>query len=104
MVAAQRGRLDIVSPLIDNANLKNINERDSNGRSALYYAIESNAENIDVVSMILGAGGDPTNGNEKEMIPLHAAIDRDYQKIVKLLLDQDKININQVRDLTGISI
>ena len=100
MMAAQRGRLNIVSLIINSAKLKNINERDNNGRSALYYSIESNAENIDVVSMILGAGGDPTNGNDREMIPLHAAIERDYQKIVKHLLEMDKININQVREAT----
>ena len=51
--------------------------------------------------MILGAGGDPTNGNDREMIPLHAAIERDYQKIVKHLLEMDKININHVREATG---
>jgi len=86
MIAAERGFLELVQCLLES----NVDMRlkDKTGRTALFYAIEANNENVDVVSFLLDHGADLNHEAQERATPLLRAVERGYFEITKMLLEK----------------
>ncbi|XP_033728389.1 ankycorbin-like [Pecten maximus] len=69
-----------------------LNTRDANGRTILFYA--SRNGKTQVVKNLLNAGSDPNIPDVEGSTPLHEATERCHLDIVKILLKNDKTDIN----------
>jgi len=86
MIAAQRGFLELVQSLLElNVDMR---LKDRSGRTALFYAIEANNENVDVVSFLLDHGADLNHESQERATPLLRAVERGYYGITKMLLEK----------------
>jgi ankyrin repeat protein len=100
MIAAEKGRLELVEILL-NTYKADVKLRDKAGKTALFYAIETNNENLDVVSLLLGNGADPNHEAQDRITPLLKAVEKGHYEITKLLLDRGG-NIHTTIESTGI--
>lgn len=64
------------------------------GRNALHWAIHMT--NPDIVSFLIIKGADPRVLTLDEYTPLQLAVQHHSPSIIKLLLEQKKLDINQV--------
>lgn len=64
-------------------NKFDLNARDNNKNSALYYAVQN--ENVEMVNQLIKMGGDPNLQNENNNTCLHLAFKLKNVKIVKIL-------------------
>lgn len=87
MLAAEKGYAEIIDMLLDYK--ANINSRDKFNRNALFYAIESNAENPDIVSTLIEHNVDVNCEAKNKVTPMIIAIEKDYLKVAQLLLDNN---------------
>lgn len=99
MMAAEKGSIELVQLLIDsNADIRT---RDKFGKTALFYAIEANNENVDVVSLLLDNGADPNHEAQDRITPLLKAVEKGHYEITKILLEKGG-NIHTAIESTGI--
>lgn len=71
-----------------------LNENGDCGRSALHWAIHLNSP--DIVSFLIIKGADPTVLTIDNYTPLQLAVQHHSPEIITLLLEQKKIDVNQV--------
>ncbi|XP_046634899.1 serine/threonine-protein phosphatase 6 regulatory ankyrin repeat subunit B-like isoform X2 [Daphnia pulicaria] len=72
-----------------------INGRDSNGETPLFFAIQAN--NVNGVRRLLGKGADPTIRNNEGFTPFHVAValNKDSKILNLLLLANEKVDVNE---------
>lgn len=99
MIASEKGLLELVQVLLECG--ADVRIKDKAGKTALFYAIETNNENLDVVSLLLGRGADPNHEAFDRITPLLKAVEKGHFEITKLLLDKGG-NIHTTIDSTGI--
>lgn len=96
MDAAKRGHVEVLKILLDEMGA-DVNACDNMGRNALIHAL-SNLKKSDVVmniTRILLAHGANVNGRGEEgKTPLILAVEHDHLNVVKMLLEQEHIEIN----------
>lgn len=100
MIASEKGLLEFVQLLLEDFGA-DVKMRDKAGKTALFYAIETNNENLDVVSLLLGSGADPNHEAQDRITPLLKAVEKGHYEITKLLLDRGG-NIHTTIESTGI--
>lgn len=71
-----------------------LNQLGDCGRNALHWAIHIN--HPDIVSFLIIKGTDPTVRTIDDYTPLQLAVQHHSPEIMKLLLEQKKLDINQV--------
>ncbi len=90
--ASKRGTQDVIWKLVSN-NLSSINQADSNGNTAIFWACrESKA---DILQLLLSAGADVNIGNKSGDLPLTISAGEGDSLIVNLLLQSASILINK---------
>ncbi|BCS27993.1 ankyrin repeat domain-containing protein [Aspergillus puulaauensis] len=82
-IAAERGHESIVRALIDGA--VDINERDSNGCTALHVGVKWKQEGV--VKVLLESGADVNALDNAGWTPVHSAADNGFAAGLRLLLD-----------------
>jgi ankyrin repeat protein len=98
MLAAEKGSIELVQMLIEfNADVK---VKDKFGRTALFYAIEANNENSDVVSVLLDNGADVNYEANDRITPLLKAVEKGYREIARILL-QKSANVHASIESSG---
>ena len=66
MTLSQKGQISAVQRLLENGT--RIDEKDSNGNTALFYSIESQEENkLDVISLLLKHKANINHANSKKV-------------------------------------
>ena len=86
MIAAEKGCIELVQLLLEcNADVR---YRDRKHKTALFYAVETAHENLDVVSLILAHQGDPNAEMHDGKTPLLRAIEKGSLEITKILLEK----------------
>lgn len=81
--AARNGDMAKVEALL--AQGANVNDKDSNGETALNWAI-ANSEKSDIVELLLARGADVKNKAQHGETPLHGAVHLGRKNIAELLL------------------
>ncbi|MCH9633576.1 MAG: hypothetical protein S4CHLAM7_03040 [Chlamydiae bacterium] len=92
-LAAREGMENFVNELIEAKALLNIRASRSDGKTALYAALESSFEEKQenkCIEILIKAGADPCIGNTSRTTPLHIAAQLGNKKYVKLLIDAFK--------------
>lgn len=102
MVAAYKGDIEVVNMLLEHASKFDINQKDKQGKTALFYALESPAENSDVISTLLDREAEVNVRIKDGVTPLLKAVDLGYHNIAELLLQQ-QANVNDAHQRTGTS-
>lgn len=105
MAAANNGREDTVELLLDyieEGNSKLLDAGDSNGKTALYYAVE--LRRPEILEALLEHGANPNLYSNEGVFPLHKSVMQGEIGILQVLLDGDHggilVNPN-VQDLDG---
>lgn len=99
MIAAEKGSIELVQLLLD-ANA-NIQMRDRQGKTALFYAVEAANENLDVISLLLDHRADPNAETGDGKTPLLRAVEKGYIETAKILLEKGG-NVYSTLENTGI--
>lgn len=85
MIAAQKGFIELVNEIIQKGAW--INHVDSNSQNSLYYAIDNQQENLDVVELLIQHKANINKMTTSEgYTPLMLAVKRGHQNIVKTLM------------------
>lgn len=88
MVCAQKACVDLLDCLIKHEKIR-IDQTDSYGRTALFYAIDSdNGENLNITSTLVHRGANINITDNKNKTPLMIAVERGHLETVRFLLDQ----------------
>lgn len=99
MIAAERGSLGLVQKCLDHNTP--VEAKDKGGKSALYYAVEADANANRIVALLLGKGADPnTRCYRNGVTPLLKAVEKGRFKVAELLLKAGSSNTAQY-DITG---
>jgi ankyrin repeat protein len=98
MMAAEKGYLEVVHLLFDNK--AEVKMKDRHGRNALFYALESQAENIDIISLLLDKGADVNSEYADKVTPLLKAVEKNFVQIARILL-QKGANVHAASESTG---
>jgi ankyrin repeat protein len=86
MVASNKGFIELVNDILSRDAW--VNHADGEGKSALHYAIESKAENLDVVKLLMDKDADFNKETTSEgWSPLIIAVNRGHKAIAKALVD-----------------
>jgi ankyrin repeat protein len=91
LTAINKDSVETLKGLLD--NLKDINMKDKDGRTLLFYAILTH--NYDIVELLISHNCDLNIRDNLGWTPLHYAVQEDLLEITKLLLDK-KADINIV--------
>ncbi len=94
-IAAQNGHFDVVKALIK-LGIGNINQIDSDGRTALWWAAKSEKASPDIIKMLIVAGADPTIADKEGVTPFEEANklnNRDKANILKSAIN-DKMDVD----------
>ncbi|KAJ8319908.1 hypothetical protein KUTeg_001495 [Tegillarca granosa] len=75
-----------------NITENDLNTRDSNGRTVLFYAARYGK--AQAVKNLLNAGSDPNIHDVEESTPLHEAVERCHTEVVKILIKNVNTDIN----------
>lgn len=89
MLASERGYTEIIDDLLENG--AHIDKCDKSDRNALFYAIESKAENPDIVRTLIDRKIDVNCVAKDRTTPLMRAVEKNYLKIAEVLLMNDAI-------------
>ena len=89
--AAFAGHTEVCRILIEN-DPKSLNIPSRNGDTPLHWAIHRSHK--DTVALLLEKGADLTIANEREMLPVHAAIDAGNTEILSMILNKNKKILN----------
>lgn len=81
-IAASKGDVQTVQRLLKDG--ADVNDKDIEGRTPLYYAVSNG--HIDIVNTLLKNGADITQVTNKGNIPLHTATSKGYKEIIEVLL------------------
>lgn len=96
MDAAKKGHVEVLRVLLDEMGA-DVNARDNMGRSALIHALE-NLKKSDVVReitrILLAHGANVNVRGGKGKTPLILAVEHEHVDVVKMLLEQEHIEIN----------
>ena len=87
MYAAEKGKSEIVNIFLREKYSKLLHLKDRKNKNALFYSIEAQAENTDVVLSLIdrGASSDVNLKCSNGITPLIKAIELKYSKIAKIL-------------------
>jgi hypothetical protein len=86
MVAAKLGQIELVESLISAGC--SVHERDSDRKTPLLYALESDyGDNVDVVELLIKEGADINRADKEGNTALHRAADRGYLNSLSALLN-----------------
>jgi ankyrin repeat protein len=97
IVASSRGHLEVVRLLLGHP-AASINERDHEGRTALWFACRNGRDVM--VRLLLGAGADPSIATNLGSTPLMVAYSGRHLEVVRVLLGHPAAPINE-RDHDG---
>ena len=98
MIAAEKGSLELVQLLLEeNAEIR---YRERSGKTALFFAIEANNENVDVVSVLLDNEADPNHEAQDRITPLLRSVEKGHYGITKILLEKGG-NVHTAIESTG---
>ena len=87
MIAAEKGYVELVELLLD---LKvEVKPKDRHGKNALFYALEPQAENVDLISILVDKGADVNSETADKMTPLIKAVEKGFLHIAKILLQKN---------------
>jgi len=81
-IAASKGDVQTVQRLLKDG--ADVNDKDIEGRTPLYYAVSNG--HIDIVNTLLKNGADITQVTNKGNTPLHTATSKGYKEIIEVLL------------------
>lgn len=95
--AAQHKHLEVVEILCRRTNLEYINMQIQDNSTALYIA--SQMGNVECVRVLLQYKTDPTIKYKNTYTPLHTAADRGHLPIVKILIEDNRVDINEKTSL-----
>lgn len=84
MLACEKGYLEIVQKLLDSGAL--LDQRDKKKRTALFYAIESSAQNVDVVQELINRKTDVNASSIYGISPLLLAAEKRHSRVIFMLL------------------
>jgi ankyrin repeat protein len=84
MFAAEKGAIEYLQTLIDIGAY--IDFEDAERKTALFYAIEANTENVDAVSILLAGGANINHETKGGITPFLRAVEKNYFEIVKQFL------------------
>ena len=93
------GSLEIVQYLFPYFQ-QTLNEKNAEGKTPLIIACETG--NVELASFLSKKGAILQNKNDVGESALHIACQRDYPKIVKLLLEERDTDVNDVNDKDGL--
>lgn len=85
MIACERGFIEIVDALLSNEDCQ-INYKDSRQKTPILYALDSQAENIDVISHLIDRGADVNISAHDGYSPLLKATQKHFREIMQILL------------------
>ena len=86
MIAASKGFIELVSEILSKDAW--VNHGDSDSRTALHYAIDNKAENLDVIILLIEKGADFNKETTSDgFSPLIIAVNRGHKTIAKTLID-----------------
>ncbi|ORX65397.1 hypothetical protein BCR32DRAFT_250662 [Anaeromyces robustus] len=95
-----------LKPILDHlikAESIDINQQGSNGNTLLYYAIAK--EDINDISVLIGAGADINIKNKNNESPLDLALAKGNRRILNIILNNDSnFNINEINKLGDLII
>ena len=101
MIAAEKGYVELVELLFD---LRvEVKPKDKYGKNALFYALEPQAENVDLISLLVDKGADVNSEIADKMTPLIKAVEKGFLQIAKILLQKDAY-VNAALESSGIMI
>lgn len=88
MVAASKGFIELVKEIV---NLEaDVNHTDSDGWTALHYAVDAQAENADVVTLLIEHEAKVSAKTSYEgLTPLMLAVKRGHTNITRMLIEHD---------------
>jgi ankyrin repeat protein len=84
MFACEKGYLEIVQRLVESGAL--IDHRDNKKRTALFYAIDNTAQNIDVVQELVNQNADVNAQSINGIFPLLFAAEKKHDRVISILL------------------
>eukprot|EP01006_Ploeotia_vitrea_P057341 TRINITY_DN68171_c4_g2_i1.p1 TRINITY_DN68171_c4_g2~~TRINITY_DN68171_c4_g2_i1.p1 ORF type:complete len:837 (+),score=92.35 TRINITY_DN68171_c4_g2_i1:55-2565(+) len=85
---------EIVKALLESKKCNVDSQKAASKASALHMAVV--AESTEIVKLLLEHGASPGLKDENRLTPLHIASHNGFVNIVKLLLEQDKLDVNDV--------
>ncbi|XP_045694740.1 2-5A-dependent ribonuclease [Phyllostomus hastatus] len=97
MDAAKKGHIEVLRVLLDEMGA-DVNARDNMGRSALIHALENLKKSdvvMDITRILLAHGASVNVRGKKGKTPLILAVEKDHLDVVKMLLDQEHIEIDE---------
>ncbi|XP_028386819.1 2-5A-dependent ribonuclease [Phyllostomus discolor] len=97
MDAAKQGHVEVLRVLLDEMGA-DVNARDNMGRSALIHALENLKKSdvvMDISRILLDHGANVNVRGEKGKTPLILAVEKDHLDVVKMLLEQKHIEIDE---------
>ena len=98
MIACEKGYLEIIDCLLDQEDCQ-INYKDSKMRTPMLHALESAAENEDIILHLIRKGADVNLSSFEGWSPLLKATQKQFHVIMGYLL-QHEANTNQKVGLT----
>lgn len=86
MIACQKGFIELVSDILEKGAW--VNHADNDQRTALHYAIDNKAENLDVVHLLIEKEANVNRETTSDgYTPLIIAVNRGHKNIAKILID-----------------
>mmetsp|Transcript_97900 Transcript_97900/g.134624 ORF Transcript_97900/g.134624 Transcript_97900/m.134624 type:complete len:107 (+) Transcript_97900:489-809(+) len=96
MIACEKGYIELVQEILDKDDL--VDHKDTHKRTALFYAIDSKSQNVDVALALIRKGADVNAQAIDGKVPLLVATQKKYSDIVKLLLKESADVMNGSSD------
>ena len=84
MLACEKGYLEIVQKLLDSGAIAD--HRDKKKRTALFYAVENPAQNVDVVQELISRKADVNALSVNGISPLLMAAEKKHARVIIILL------------------
>lgn len=84
MLACEKGYKDIVQKLLESGAL--VDHRDKKKRTPLFYAIESQTQNVDVVEELISRKADVNAVSINGLSPLLLAAEKRHSRVISVLL------------------
>ncbi|XP_066228535.1 transient receptor potential cation channel subfamily A member 1 [Saccopteryx leptura] len=90
--AAEEGQLELMEMIIKDSSCEVLNVMDNYGNTPMHWAAERNQ--VESVKLLLSKGANPNLRNSNMMAPLHLAVQRMHNNVVKVLLEHSRTDVN----------
>lgn len=101
MIACEKGYIELVNEILEKEAM--VNHKDQHNKTPLLYAIDNQAENLDVVNVLILKNADLNIISFDGLSPLLTAVTRHHRKIINLLIEKGA-NVHDKYQRTGNTI